>query len=184
MFVKVCGIRHKIEIDWAIELGYTAIGVVLCPLSKRFVNKEKAIELAKYCKKRIISVAVGINYSDVKDVEDFFDYIQISEDIKKKNVILSVGEDINDYTDRYLIFDKSRGSGIFSQYPLWIEKYINRLIIAGGLNDSNVADVVNLYKPFGVDVSSGVEDCGLKSYEKMFSFIREVKNGYKQNVLR
>jgi len=179
----VCGIKHKTEIDWAIELGYTAIGVVLYPLSKRFVDKEKAKELALYCKDKIKSVAVGIEYKDVKDVEDFFDYIQISEDVNKDNVILSIEEEFDDRTNRLLIFDKSRGKGNFSTIPEWLDKYKNRIIIAGGLNQENVKNIIEKYKPFGVDVSSGVEDDAKKSYQKMKKFIEEVFDGYKKNVL-
>ena len=51
------------------------------------------------------------------------------------------------------------------------------LILAGGLNSENVAEAVRTVKPYGVDVSSGVEQQpGIKSYKKIVEFIKEAKD--------
>lgn len=51
-----------------------------------------------------------------------------------------------------------------------------RMILAGGLNAENVRSVVELIKPFAVDVSSGVEKSpGVKSPEKMRDFFNALK---------
>ncbi len=51
-----------------------------------------------------------------------------------------------------------------------------RGFLAGGLNPENVGDVVRRLKPFGVDVSSGIEvRQGVKSADRMVAFIREVR---------
>lgn len=48
-----------------------------------------------------------------------------------------------------------------------------RIFIAGGLNETNVGEVIENYYPFGVDVSSGVEDAPAeKSFVKMLNFIQ------------
>lgn len=50
------------------------------------------------------------------------------------------------------------------------------LILAGGLNLKNVAEAINIVKPYAVDVSSGVEQQpGIKSHQKIVEFIRNVK---------
>lgn len=50
------------------------------------------------------------------------------------------------------------------------------LILSGGLDDSNVYNAVSAVRPFGVDVSSGVESSpGKKSYDRLFRFFSEVK---------
>ena len=50
------------------------------------------------------------------------------------------------------------------------------LIIAGGLHAGNVGQVVASLKPWGVDVSSGVETGGVKDVEKIKAFIRAVRS--------
>jgi phosphoribosylanthranilate isomerase len=50
------------------------------------------------------------------------------------------------------------------------------VIIAGGLNSENVGQVITGLKPWGVDVSSGVESQGVKSVAKIKAFIKAVRS--------
>jgi phosphoribosylanthranilate isomerase len=177
MFVKVCGITRKEDIDAAVLLGYTAIGIVLYPKSKRFVQKDRAMELSEYAKQKILTVAVGIHFDEVKDVASNFDYFQVSDFVNSPKLILSV-EDRPKVEASLFIFDKSRGSGISLEIPEWFSLFRDRMILAGGLNPQNVYDIVNRFKPFGVDVSSGVEASpGVKDKKLMAEFIKECKRG-------
>lgn len=50
------------------------------------------------------------------------------------------------------------------------------IMLAGGLRPENVADVVKMLRPWGVDVSSGIEaSVGVKSREKMIEFVRSAR---------
>ncbi|BCJ85401.1 phosphoribosylanthranilate isomerase [Effusibacillus dendaii] len=49
------------------------------------------------------------------------------------------------------------------------------ILVAGGLSAQNVGELVKNYRPYGVDVSSGVETDGVKDIEKMNLFIQKVR---------
>lgn len=54
--------------------------------------------------------------------------------------------------------------------------YPNQLILAGGLTPENVEDAIEKVRPYGVDVSTGIEqEPGIKDHQKIFDFITRVK---------
>ena len=171
MFVKVCGIKNFHEIEWAIELGYSAIGIVVYNKSKRFVDYNRAIKLLKFAKGKIKSVVVSIHQRDVLKFKNIADFIQCYEQCYVKNFIYATDMEPDFQNFKNILFDSSRGRGEFKKFPEWIKKYREKLIIAGGLNPENVINVIEEIKPFGIDVSSGVEINGKKDFEKMRQFI-------------
>jgi phosphoribosylanthranilate isomerase len=176
MLVKVCGLKSFEEIDWAVELGYSAAGIVLHPESKRFVEMSRAVELAVYAGERITTVAVAKRFDDLKEAAPHFDYIQVYEKINAPDLIYAGGSLPEDLDFKYFLYDVSIGSGEFEEFPSWLRKISDRLILAGGLDAGNVKKVIEKFNPFGVDVSSGVEEDGRKSFDLMKEFIKEVEN--------
>jgi phosphoribosylanthranilate isomerase len=177
MFVKVCGLKTKEQIDKAIAYGYDAIGVVTYAKSTRYCSAPDAIELAEYAQGKIKSFVVGITYTDVQEVADLFDYTQIYEARPVPNLVFaSKAKPPLDLDYEYFIYDASIGSGVFQQFPTWVKELAGKVIIAGGLNKENVCSVIQDIKPFGVDVSSGVEKDGVKNFELMKGFIDAVRN--------
>ncbi|MHB8171337.1 MAG: phosphoribosylanthranilate isomerase [Thermincolia bacterium] len=55
------------------------------------------------------------------------------------------------------------------------KEYGKPIILAGGLNPENISDAVLATRPYGVDVSSGVETNGIKDLAKIMQFIRQVR---------
>ncbi len=63
--------------------------------------------------------------------------------------------------------DWDLASRIASEFPI---------LLAGGLDAHNVADAIRKVRPWGVDVSSGVERApGLKDHDKVRQFITQAK---------
>jgi len=177
MFTKVCGLKTKEQIDKAIEYGFDAIGIVTYIKSKRYCPLKDAIELAGYAKGKIKSFVVGLNYSDVEQAAPYFDYTQIYEMKQVPNLVLaSKGMPPPDFKYEYFIYDASIGSGVFHQFPKWVKDMSEKIIVAGGLNVKNVCSVMQDIKPFGVDVSSGVEKDGVKDFNMMKEFIDAVNS--------
>ena len=176
MFTKVCGLTSKEQIDKAIAYGYDAIGIVTYPKSKRFCPHAKAMVLAAHAGGRIKRVAVGKTYDDVKAVAHAFDYVQIHEARQVPNLILAMKEiPPPEIRYDYFIYDASIGSGRFNPFPQWVKERSAAIIVAGGLDPENVSSVINAIRPFGVDVSSGVESGGVKDVRRMKAFIDAVK---------
>lgn len=177
MFVKLCGIRSLYDLENAIELGFDAFGIVLTKKSKRFLNFEAAIKLAEYAKGKIKSVAVAYNFTEIEEIYKNFDYLQLYSPVNADNLIYS-SNDLKNINEpcKYFMYDNSHGKGIYTKVPSEFLEIKNKLIIAGGLNPNNIRKTVKKYKPFGVDVSSGVEKYGLKQFELMKKFVCEAKN--------
>lgn len=198
MVVKICGIKTIEAAKVAEEAGASMIGFVFAP-SSRQITPEKAAEIAKNISPNVKKVGVFVNESK-EIIEQIakkvgLDYIQLhgdepatfarslSKPIIKAFNINEVSDDVlRAYPCDYYIIDspgtKYRGgSGKVFDWNRLLNRNIDRdkLILAGGLNESNVAEAIVTIKPFGVDVSSGVETNGDKDLEKIRRFIKVVK---------
>jgi phosphoribosylanthranilate isomerase len=177
MFVKVCGITLIEQVDWAVDLGYSAIGVVLHRRSIRYRPADYARKLAHYARGRIFTVAVGVTFDEVADCYPDFDYAQVYEPCGNDRIIAAGDRKERSRDEALFLYDTSRGSGEAKELPSWLHDVRERLIISGGLDAATVAGVIREYRPFGVDVSSGVEAVrGTKDYRLMKQFITEVRN--------
>lgn len=68
------------------------------------------------------------------------------------------------------------GKGFDRSLALLAKEYGKQLIISGGLSPDNVYDIIKEVRPYGVDVSSGIESSpGKKNVELMEEFIKEVR---------
>ena len=80
-------------------------------------------------------------------------------------------------TDAILVDGSMPGSGKTFEWPkAELLQQVPNLILAGGLTPENVSKGIEFFKPYGVDVSSGVESSyGIKDPKKMLDFILNAK---------
>jgi phosphoribosylanthranilate isomerase len=197
--VKICGLKEIEHVEAAVKAGTDFIGFLFAP-SKRRVSVEEANDLAKIVPCHVKKVGVFVN-EDPETIQQIaqqvgLDYIQYHGD-ETPEIIQQIGlpsikafsirskEDVKRATQfdvDYYLFDAPGtdypgGSGKSFDWTLLDELKIplEKVILAGGLNEENIALAILLVEPFAVDVSSGVEIDGRKDSTLIANFIEKVK---------
>ena len=191
MFVKICGINSAEAVAAAVAAGADALGFVFAP-SPREVTPEQAKALCADVPSHVVRVAVmrHPHKEHWQRVIEVFEpsWLQTdAEDFKwitlpKSCLALPVYRDADapadsDLPDRLLYEGTHSGSGRVAD---WDEAHglarVADVILAGGLTAANVADAVRFVRPWGVDVSSGVErERGVKDPAKIQEFVACVR---------
>lgn len=200
--LKVCGITRMEDAAAASRLGYNAVGMVLAE-SPRRLSPEEARSISLALPSPVLRVGVFVNPDsyEVKRLVDYcgLDLVQFhgEEDPGEvarfgaraiKALRLRGPSDLGmleDYPGVFAIlidtWDPARwgGTGITCDWDLAARaSRMARVILAGGLNPANVRRAVARVRPFGVDVSSGVElGPGIKDHGLMRDFAREARAG-------
>ena len=191
--VKICGLSTKEAVKTAVSAGADYIGFVFAP-SKRQVTVEQAIELAKFIPSHIQKVGVFVSPSRAELLEAVdkvgLDFVQVHGKVVDKlfenlpcgsiqAVQVDEGGHVPNSQADYLLFDAPvAGSGqTFDWGQLDTTELAQPFFIAGGLKEDNVAQAIQHFTPYAVDVSSGVETNGQKDQEKIRRFIERAKNG-------
>jgi phosphoribosylanthranilate isomerase len=190
MFIKICGINSAEALSAAVSSGADAVGFVFAE-SPRKVTPQKAAELTESLPGDIAKVAVMLQPSaaDWGEVRDLFapDWLQTdAKDFMELDVPDSIGrfpvfrDRVSTKFDKeptelpeHMLFESAR-SGVGVQ-PDWdhAAQVARRtcLMLAGGLTPDNVTDAIIHVRPWGVDVSSGVESSpGHKDPAKIAAF--------------
>ncbi len=198
MKIKLCGMFRECDIDYANEAKPDYIGfIVMFPKSHRNIDLETALRLKSRLDPKIKAVAVSVNapiekfaeyaLSGVADMlqchgSEGADYIEKLRELTNVPIIKAVkvtsAEDIRK-ADKlgadYLMLDSGTGSGKAFDYLLIPDNIKTPFFLAGGLTPENVAQAVRQIKPFGVDMSSGIENNKLKDRAKMLAAVRVIR---------
>ena len=199
--VKICGITNLADAQVAADAGADALGFVFYEKSPRFVSMKTAVEISRALPPFIVRVGVFVNPSEeliLKAVAECgLTLLQFHGDeppefcaqfglmSMKAFRIRDAGslKDLPKYkTDAWLLdaysSDTLGGTGGVFNWDLAVEaqKSGRPIFLAGGLTPENVAEAFRKVRPFGVDVSSGVESSpGKKDHTKVRAFINAVK---------
>ena len=196
LFVKLCGIRTEADLDAAVEAGADAVGFVLTP-SPRQVTLSVAARLRARLPKGILGVAVFhdptpdllVRAREEVGPDLFQSVLSTLVGISADRILPVVvdGESLDrDFADavrsasREMVLVDSAARGGTGSAPKWERiaglKAPGRLILAGGLDPENVGDAVSVVRPFGVDVSSGIEkSLGEKDPKRMQAFVEAAR---------
>jgi phosphoribosylanthranilate isomerase len=189
MFVKICGINSRDALTAAVDAGADALGFVFAE-SVREISPHKAALLCRDLPQTVRRVAVMRHPTSAQleivmkefwpdwlqtDVADF-DELSVPPDCTALPVYRDalIKAALPTRWPRRLVFEGAQsGQG---QLPDWnlagrIAEEAD-LILAGGLSTENLVDAIRRVRPWGVDVSSGVEKApGIKCPNKIRQFV-------------
>jgi phosphoribosylanthranilate isomerase len=185
-YIKICGMTTPAAVDAALAGEVDAIGFVFAR-SVRQVTIRQALALAAPARHRVACVAVTRHptQGDVDEIlRDFApDILQTDiDDLATLELpqtlsvlpVMRAGPDIACVTPNRILFEGPvSGSGETTDWEAAaVLAQRVQLILAGGLDPANVGSAIRRVRPFGVDVSSGVEERpGVKSTVKIEKFV-------------
>jgi phosphoribosylanthranilate isomerase len=200
MFAKICGITRIEDARHAVDHGATALGFVFWPQSARVVRAEQARAIIATLPPSIAAVGVFVNESldGIRRTAAAagLTAVQLHGDEPPslaralewpviRSVTLSDAEQLlREWPDSTtLLLDaadpvRRGGTGITVDWTAAAAiARSRRTVLAGGLTPENVAGAIAIARPFGVDVSSGVESSpGIKDPDKVAAFLAAVKS--------
>lgn len=199
--VKICGITNLEDALAACEAGADALGFVLAPEAKarnRYIEREAALAIIEQLPPFVTTVAVTVNepLMNLASLLTCFDLVQLHgeeapESCPPSHMTIkafrpgpdfSLG-DMTRYAARAYLLDActDRGRGGTGETGDWDFAKLavgagKPIILGGGLSPENVSDAVGTVRPYGVDVSSGVELApGKKDHDRIRAFIDRAK---------
>jgi len=188
MWIKLCGLTDEAAVAAALDAGADALGFVFAP-SVRQISLARAAELARSARGRASCVAVTRHPTSAL-IEEIFavfdpDLLQIDlQDLPQVpqafvgRTLPVVREDTGATGISRLLYEGAE-SGV-GRTADWARAEVlareHEVVLAGGLNADNVAAAIRRVRPFGVDVSSGIErSAGKKCPQKIAAFVKAAR---------
>jgi len=205
MFVKICGIRDKSELGFvegyadasgvvvraeskrriSLEKAREIISVARIPIFAVSTESryEGWMEIIEKTGTKHIQIHSDMNLKEYEKLRNDFDgiitktFIITKRSYNPEEEAEKMLEEVSLYDADFFLFDTGKGSGRLHDLRVTKEicKKVDRAILAGGLNPVNVRGIIEFVKPFGVDVSSGVENNGRKDPSLIKDFIEVIK---------
>jgi phosphoribosylanthranilate isomerase len=203
--IKICGITRPADARAAAEAGADAIGLVFYPPSPRYLSTERAVEIRDALPPFLQTVALFVN-ADAAQVAQVMGRVRpamlqfhgeetpqfcaqfgmpyvkacrVRSGVKQGIDLLEYLRPFSSATAWLLDSYVEEYGGVGERFD-WsiVPRQLERpLILSGGLAPDNVAAAIRRVRPWGVDVSSGVESGkGIKDPAKIAAFIAEVRN--------
>ncbi len=199
--IKICGITRLCDAQQVAELGGDAIGLVFHPQSSRAIELDTALQIRLAMPPFVTVTALFMNEDEgwIRQVletvnpdclqfhgEEAPEFCQQWSRPFIKAIPMGSVEDASRYAQQFpqaqgFLLDsnvagRQGGSGDTFDWSKIPSTFDFPLVLAGGLNPSNVAAAITRVKPWGVDVSTGVEQSkGIKDADLIDQLFKEVK---------
>jgi phosphoribosylanthranilate isomerase len=207
--VKICGITSAEDAAVAVEAGADALGFVLVPGTPRFIQPEAAARILEGVPPFVVGVGVFVDrpLPEMRAIAAAvrLQAVQLHGDEPEAvsrglplPVIKAVR--VRDAASLHLLFTypaqaflleafvAGRAGGTGQTFPWELAAQVSDrapIILSGGLHPGNVAQAIAVVRPYGVDVSSGVERApGQKDRAKVKEFISHVRQTDRDESLR
>jgi phosphoribosylanthranilate isomerase len=195
MLVKICGITRLEDADAAVAAGAGAIGFIFWPDSPRFIDPHRARAIAAALPPFVTPVGVFVNQA--------IGYVNAVASLVRLGAVQLHGDETPAYTAamtapamKAVTVDADPGA-----WPARVRLLLDvhdpvarggtgrtidwtaaaglaarrEILLAGGLTPDNVADAIARVRPFGIDVSSGVERApGIKDHQRLRALFEAV----------
>jgi phosphoribosylanthranilate isomerase len=202
--IKICGLTNLEDALAAAEAGADAVGFVFYQKSPRYIDSSAVRAIVRALPPFVLPVGVFVNES-VETVRDTMDtcglaLAQLHGDessayceqvgrpvlkalrVKDRISALSVAEYQGRAGVRGFVLDACSdqaygGTGLLADWNVAAALAKTcQILLAGGLTPENVADAVTAVRPYGVDVSSGVESSpGKKDHGRLRAFVQAAR---------
>lgn len=197
--VKICGITNIGDALVAVNYGADALGFVFYKGSPRYISPDGAKDIICQLPPFVVTVGVFVD-EDIRVIEKTVKHVSLSvvqlHGNEPPEMCHKVGRVIKAIRARELSDlgplkeyrvpaflldaytpDLYGGTGLTFNWDVAVDaKQFGNIILAGGLNPDNIEKAVKWVRPYGVDVSSGVEEeKGKKDHRKLKLFIERAK---------
>jgi len=194
--IKICGLTREEDVTRAVALGADMLGFIHVPGTPRFVDIPRLralLPLGGEARRVIVVQDAAAEQLDRLRAELTFDLFQFHGEEPPEHLTRWGGYKVfhmrrtapdPEAMARYgspILLDTQVGSskGGTGKTFDWavLPSLRGELLVAGGLNPDNVGTLVRQYRPWGVDISSGVEAApGVKDHEKLKQFIENTRS--------
>lgn len=197
--IKICGITEGAAAHAAVDAGVDSVGFVLAP-SVREITPERAAAIASELPGHVDKVAVfrGPLRQDIDRALEGFAADVVQADfpslagLRSPRLLPVFRETVTSHAaiavevdgGRFVYEGPTSGIGRAVDWGLAADvAQLGQMILAGGLDPDNVVEAIRTVRPFGVDVSSGVEsNPGVKDPALIRAFVQAVREAEKDLV--
>jgi len=204
--LKICGMTRVGDALHAVREGATAIGFVFWKGSPRYIEPDRAGEIAAALPATVTTVGVFVNepVAIIRDTasvaglrmvqlhgeETPADVEQIEQPVMRAVSLDTIDETARTWpAETTLLLDSSDPSrrGGWRSSVDWSRAALitrdRRVVLAGGLTPDNIAEAIAIVRPMGVDVASGVESApGVKDPDKVGRFLANARAAFARMV--